>query len=356
MRYSTDFINSTQVLERPRLQGPTVSIGVIGAGYWGRKVIREIQTLSRRQGNVRLHSVVDVSSAALDRCRQEFGPLDCGTDYASLLADPNLAAVHICTPDPTHFEIAEAFIKAGKNVLVEKPITLQSREAYQLVELANAQKIVLSTGHVHRFSNGLKALKSALEPMVLGEPYYLQLEWTGVQSPQDNGDVIIDLAPHPFDIANSITGQWPTRISCAARGYKDRQTIEVAFITCEYENGLCASIEVSLLDLRQRRSLRIVAEGGTANLDFLEQTVSLRQEGRFVKMPVIPSNILGEEIEHFANCIRRNRLSQTFTNDNDGLLGAHVVACLEAARESLSEECTVNVKPPSSYGESVVMN
>ena len=137
MRYSTDFINSTQVLERPRLQGPTVSIGVIGAGYWGRKVIREIQTLSRRQGNVRLHSVVDVSSAALDRCRQEFGPLDCGTDYASLLADPNLAAVHICTPDPTHFEIAAAFIKAGKNVLVEKPITLQSREAYQLVELAN---------------------------------------------------------------------------------------------------------------------------------------------------------------------------------------------------------------------------
>ena len=333
-----------------------VSIAVIGAGSWGQKVIREILTLSRKTGMVSLRSIVDSSPSALERCRKKVGPLDYRTDYQSLLSDPDLSAVHICTPNSTHFEIASSFIKAGKNVLVEKPLALSSKEAYLLVEQARAQRVVLSTGHYHRFNNGLRALKSTLEPSILGEPNYLGLEWTGISPPQDQGNVITDLAPHTFDITNSLTGLWPDRISCIARGYRNKENEEVAFITCEYESGLSAEIEVSILDPRQRRNLRIVAEKGNANLDLLEQKVVLQHEHGVVKIPIIPSNILREEIEHFANCVGRNRLSQTFSNENDGLLGAHVVTCLEAARESLSEEQSVRVKFPSMHGESAVMN
>src|SRR2546429_9160281 len=334
----------------------TVSITVIGAGYWGEKVIREILILSQKTGMVSLRSVVDSSPAVLERCRKKVGPLDYRADYQSLLSDPDLSAVHICTPNSTHFEIASSFIKAGKNVLVEKPLALSSKEAYLLVEQARAQRLVLSTGHSHRFNNGLRALKSTLEPSILGEAYYLGLEWTGISPPQDQGNVITDLAPHTFDITNSLTGLWPDRISCIARGYRNKENEEVAFITCEYESGLCAEIEVSLLDFRQRRNLRIVAEKGNAHLDLLDQKVVLQHQHGVVNMPIIPSNILREEIEHFANCISRSRLSQIFSNDNDGLLGAHVVTCLEAARESLSEEQSVRVKFPSMNGESVVMN
>ena len=334
----------------------TVSIAVIGAGYWGEKVIREILILSRKTRMVSLRSIVDNSPAALERCRKKVGPLDYRTDYQSLLSDPDLSAVHVCTPNSTHFEIASAFIKAGKSVLVEKPLALSSREAYELVELARAYRVVLSTGHFHRFNNGLRALKSTLEPTILGEPHYLGLEWTGISPPQDQGNVITDLAPHTFDITNCLTGLWPYKISCFAKGYRNRESEEVAFITCEYESGLCAEIEVSLLDFRQRRNLMIVAEKGNANLDFLDQRVVLQHQHGVVNMPIIPSNILREEIEHFANCISRSRLSQIFSNDNDGLLGAHVVTCLEAARESLSEEQSVRVKFPSMNGESVAMN
>jgi UDP-N-acetylglucosamine 3-dehydrogenase len=305
---------------------------------------------------VSLRSIVDSSPDALELCRREFGPLDYRIDYQSLLSDPDLSAVHVCTPNSTHFEIASAFIKAGKNVLVEKPLTLSSRGAYLLVEQARAQRVVLSTGHSHRFNNGLRALKSTLEPTILGEPYYLGLEWTGISSPQDQGNVITDLAPHPFDIANCLTGLWPAKISCMARGYRNTETEEVAFITCEYENGLYADIQLSSLDLQQRRNLRIVAKKGTAQLDCLDQKVVLHHEHGVVNMPVIPSNILREEIEHFVNCVGRNRLSQTFSNENDGLLGAQVVTCLEAARESLLEERSVKIKFPAQYNESVVMN
>ncbi len=305
---------------------------------------------------VSLRSIVDSSPAALEGCRKKIGPLDYRTDYQSLLSDHDLSAIHICTPNSTHFEIASAFIKAGKNVLVEKPLALSSRDAYELVELARSRRVVLSTGHLHRFNNGLRALKSTLEPTILGDPNYFGLEWTGISPPQDQGNVIIDLAPNAFDITNCLTGLWPDKISCVARGYRNRENEEVAFITCEYESGLCAEIEVSLLDFRQRRNLRIVAEKGNAQLDLRDQKVVLQHEHGVVKMPIIPSNILREEIEHFANCVGRNRLLQTFSNDNDGLLGAHVVTCLEAARESLSEEDSVTVKFPSLYGESVVMN
>ena len=319
-------------------------------------MIREVLILSRKTGIVSLRSIVDSSPAALERCRKKVGPLDYRTEYQSLLSDPDLSGVHICTPNSTHFEIASAFIKAGKNVLVEKPLALSSREAYELVELARAHRVVLSTGHFHRFNNGLRALKSTLEPTILGEPHYLGLEWTGISPPQDQGNAITDLAPHAFDITNCVTGLWPDKISCVARGYRNRESEEVAFITCEYESGFFADIEVSLLDLRQRRNLRIVAEKGTAHLDLLDQKVVLHHQQRVVNMPIIPSNILREEIEHFANCVGRNRLSQTFSNDNDGLLGAHVVTCLEAARESLSEEQSVRVKFPSLDKVSVVMN
>jgi predicted dehydrogenase len=144
--------------------------------------------------------------------------LDYRTDYQSLLSDPDLSAVQVCTPNSTHFEIASAFIKAGKNVLVEKPLALSSREAYELVELAIAHRVVLSTGHFHRFNNGLRAVKSTLEPTILGEPHYLGLEWTGISPPQHQGNVITDLAPHTFDITNCLTGLWPDKISCIARG------------------------------------------------------------------------------------------------------------------------------------------
>src|SRR5438093_13217867 len=113
--------------------------------------------------------------------------------------------------------------------MVENTISLSSKEANELVELARAYRVVLSTGHFHRFNNGLRALKSTLEPTILGEPHYLGLEWTGISPPQDQGNVITDLAPHTFDITNCLTGLWPDKISGLAKGYRNRECEEVAF-------------------------------------------------------------------------------------------------------------------------------
>src|SRR5207302_9643414 len=124
-----------------------LNIAVIGAGYWGKKVIAQILDLARTGDEMNLYSVADSSPIALENCRKEFGPLNYRLDYRELVSDPKVSAVHLCSPNQTHFEIASEFLRQGKHVLVEKPLAMKSREAYELVRLAKEHGSVLCTGH-----------------------------------------------------------------------------------------------------------------------------------------------------------------------------------------------------------------
>src|SRR2546428_7905595 len=140
-----------------------LNIAVIGAGYWGKKVITQILDLARTGDEMNLYSVADSSPIALENCRKEFGPLNYRLDYRELLSDPKLAAVHLCSPNQTHFEIASEFLRQGKHVLVEKPLAMKSREVYELVRLSREHGRGLWTGHVPRFNNGVRGLRRLMD-------------------------------------------------------------------------------------------------------------------------------------------------------------------------------------------------
>ena len=240
-------------------------IAVIGGGYWGKKVIRETLAISQATGSSQLHSIVDNFPESLAQCRKEFGPgLDYRTDYRALATDPSLTGVHICTPNHAHFEVASTFLRQGKHVLVEKPLTLRTEEAYELVRLAKENKAVLCVGHIHRFNNGVRELKRVLADSSIGDVYYLRLRWTALMNPQLLREVITDLAPHPFDICNYLLDAWPEKIACKGRGYRTKQNEEVAFITADYKGGMIAHVELSWLDRDKRREVMIVGSKGTA--------------------------------------------------------------------------------------------
>jgi predicted dehydrogenase len=198
-------------------------------------------------------------------------------NYRDLLSDPHVSAVHICSPNASHFELASEFLRSKKDVLVEKPLALRTREAYELVRLAETTGRVLSTGHLHRFNNGVKELKRVVDSGVLGDIYYLRLQWTGLLPPQKERDVITDLGPHPFDICNDVLGLWPSKISCRGRGYRSRTGDEVAFITADYLNGIVANIELSWLDYEKRREVTVVGSDAVARLDCLDQKLVLQR-------------------------------------------------------------------------------
>src|SRR6267143_2749146 len=325
-----------------------VNMSVIGAGYWGKKVIREILNVSRTTGRVNLCSVVDNSPSMLEQCLREFGPLDYRLSYQGLLSDSTTSAVHICSPNNTHFEVASNFLRSKQHVLVEKPLALRSREAEELVRLAEAKRRVLAVGHVHRFNNGLNELRRIVQSGLLGDIYYLRLQWTGYLPPQKDRDVITDLGPHPFDICNNILGTWPTKISCRGRGYRGGSGDEVAFITAEHTDGVTASIELSWLDLEKHRDVTVVGSDAVARLDCLDQKLILQRPDKTEPVIAVPSNTLREEIIHFAECVDNNSESIPYANLSDGVLGAGVVRLLEASKRSLREERTVRVPLPES--------
>jgi len=140
-----------------------LNVSIVGAGYWGKKVIRETLDIAQTTGGVNLYSIVDNSPSMLEQCRKEFGPLNYRLSYDDLLYDPAASAVHICSPNNTHFELASKFLRSKKHVLVEKPLALRAREAEELVRLAETSRRVLSVGHVHRFNNGVKELKLVVD-------------------------------------------------------------------------------------------------------------------------------------------------------------------------------------------------
>src|SRR2546427_9572260 len=151
-----------------------LNVSVVGAGYWGKKVIRETLNVAQTTGKVNLYSIVDNSPTILEQCMKEFGPLNYRLSYDDLLSDSAASAVHVCSPNNTHFEVASRFLSSKKHVLVEKPLALRVREADELVRLADANHRVLSVGHVHRFNNGVKELKRVVDSGVLGDIYYLR--------------------------------------------------------------------------------------------------------------------------------------------------------------------------------------
>jgi UDP-N-acetylglucosamine 3-dehydrogenase len=323
-----------------------LNIAVIGAGYWGKKVIAQILDLARTQDDVNLYSVTDSSPIALEQCRKEFGSLNYRLDHRELLLDPKVSAVHLCSPNQTHFGIASEFLRAGKHVLVEKPLAMKSREADELVRLAKERGRVLCTGHVHRFNNGVRALRRLMASGVLGDIYYLRLKWTGFLAVQNNREVITDLGPHPFDICNNLLETWPRKISCKGRGYRSNAGYEMASIYAEHSGGYDAGIELSWLDMEKHRDVSVVGSDGTAELDCIEQRLVLHRNGAVERVMVVPNNTLREEILHFARCIEYNSSTEHYPNRADGILGANVVRVLETTKKSLEEERTIQVEAP----------
>jgi UDP-N-acetylglucosamine 3-dehydrogenase len=332
--------------DQPQNMNP-IRIGVVGPGYWGSKVIREILEIGRSTGAIQLHSIVGHSPESLAKVQKEFGrSIPYAVDYEKLVSDPSLSGVRICTPNKTHFEIASRFLRHGKHVLVEKPLTLKSEEAYELVRLSVDNNCVLCVGNIHRFNNGVRELRRVIAEGMIGDPYYVSLRWTGFMNPQLQRDVITDLAPHPFDICNQVLEMWPEEISCEGRGYRTEENMEVAFITSRYKSGPIAHIEISWLDFDKRREITIIGSNGMAYLDCVSQKLFIEKPNGRREIRVLPSNTLASEIIHFADCIRNNRESTPYVNHEDGILGARIVSLLESCHESWRRDRKVRVELP----------
>jgi UDP-N-acetylglucosamine 3-dehydrogenase len=320
------------------------NVAVIGVGYWGKKIVCEYSLLTKRNSNVNLYAVCDFSKQNLQFCNENYNIPYVTTSPEELLACREIDAVNICTPSETHFEICRAALEAGKHVLVEKPMSLNSGEAYKLVNLAQAKDLVLSVGHIYRFNNALSKVRNLVRDGFFGDVYHLKFQWTTLSSPLEGRDVITDLAPHPFDIMNFLLDDWPSKITCKAKTYRRKELEETAYCIAEFDNDVMAHIELSWLLPEKTREVYVAGSKRFAKINCLTQEIKAFENGRFYDVPVKRNNTIQAELEHFIDCIQNNNNgNHNHRNQNGGLLGANVVKLLEAARRSVETERTERV-------------
>ncbi len=329
-----------------------VNIAVIGAGFWGKKVIEEYLRLMKRDSRVNLSMVADLQVENLQYCKTILGISkdNLTRDYKTILHSDEISAVHICTPIETHYPLCREILNSGKHVLLEKPMALRIREALELKELAESRNLILKVGHIYRFNNAVSKARELLEQGYLGDIYNLKLQWTTIMPSPQNIGVIYDLAPHAIDIVNELLDQWPIRITCKGKACRRKSYEEFAYIIMEFEEHLLAHIELSWLLPGKTRQVIICGSERSAEIDCLNQSIKIydNSKGETFNIELTRNNTIFDEIRNFIDCtivgrILQDMMVKTSKFNNDASEGVKNVTVLDNSMRSLIEDKTIKI-------------
>jgi len=315
-----------------------LKLGVIGAGRWGQKHVDEYSQMK----DVELAIVSDLSNESLKICQEKFGVKNVTNDYNDVL-NSDVEAVSVCTSNETHYEVCKDALLAGKNVLVEKPLTLDPKKAQELIDLAIKSKKILAVGHLYRYNNAINEVKKLIENDYFGDLYYLRMQWTIQWMPQiypdKKLDIIVDMMPHLYDIMNYLTGLWPKKITCFGKAFMKKDLEDTAFIMCEFPNNIITHSEISWTLPEKVRQVDVIGSRACAKIKAVDQKVTLFEgsnEGK--ELEIIGNNTLGDELKHFIEAINSGS-----DLSNDGLVGAKTVELVKATRKSLESNKTITL-------------
>lgn len=312
------------------------NVGVIGVGYWGKKIVDEFTKIE----NVSVVGVSDLDEKNLAFCNERYGIKAGYKDYVELLEQRDLHAVSVSTPNAMHFGICRDALEAGKHVLVEKPITLNSKEGRDLVDIAERKRLMLSVGHIFRFNNALAEIRRLIkEEKFFGRLYLMEQNWTNLEKAFPDRDVLFDLAPHMFDIQNYLLGHWPVEVSCVGGPFRRKEGEETAYVLTKFSDGMIAMANISWLVPRKTRQVVLVGENRSALIDAVGQEVTVYESGYTYKLGIERNNTIRDELVHFIKSIG-DPMTET---KNSGVVGVRTVELIEAAKKSMAEKKAIKV-------------
>jgi predicted dehydrogenase len=231
------------------------SVGVIGCGYWGPKLVRNFRTLP----NTELRYVADLREERLGHVRELYPDVQVTTDFRHVL-ESDVDAVAIATPVCTHRDLAVAALRAGKHVLVEKPLASTAAEAAEIVEIGEAGKRVVMVGHTFLYNPAVNALRAIVQSGELGTICYVDAIRVNLGLLQPDINVIWDLAPHDVSILLHVLGCSPTEVSANGGVYVQRRSRlhELAYVGLRFPNDVIANLRLSWLDPVKTRRVTVV--------------------------------------------------------------------------------------------------
>lgn len=300
-----------------------MKLGIIGVGKWGRNYFRTFLELGAT-----VKWICARSESTLKKALEEVkADVKTTTNYKDILEDSDVDAVAVSTPDPTHYQIVKDSLEAGKHVLVEKPFTLNSQEAEELVKLAEEKKKVLMVGHIHRFNPGIQKIKEDIDAGLFGKISFIQSIGTGTDARSDTS-ALWDYMPHDLTILSYLLGSYPESVRATGVGEE-----QIDFVTAEMKiKDTFAVCLAGWIYPVKKRELVVVGEKLSAIYDDYKRELKYYNgdEGVIALNDAMP---LTEELKHFLDCIENNKKPVT-----DGHEGLKVVKVLEACEESIKKD------------------
>jgi predicted dehydrogenase len=335
-----------------------VSVAVVGLGYWGPNLVRNLVELS----NSSVACVCDTREERLDAIGRRYPGITGAQSFDAVLEDNAVEAVALATPVSTHHGLASAALEAGKHVFVEKPLAASQAEAVELIELADRKGLVLMPGHTFLYSPPVNRIRDLIADEELGDVYFISTSRVNLGLHQSDVSVAWDLGPHDFSILRYWLNETPSHVTALARGYAIPTTPDVAFINLEFASGTIAHAELSWLAPSKLRrttivgSRKMVVYDDTSNepLRVFDSGVALRdpetfgeyrltyRTGDIVSPHIEPAEPIFLELEDFCAAVRSGSTPRSSKE-----LGLDVVRMIEAVDSSLAlEGARVNVDEP----------
>jgi len=325
-----------------------IRIGVVGYGYWGPNIVRNLRGVD----GCEVAAVCDRSPDALKRVAQAYPDIAVTDDVSELMASPKIDAVAVVTPVCTHFQLAKAALQNGKHVFIEKPFTATTAEAEELIELAARRNLKIMDDRTFLFTGAVKKIRQLLEEGVLGDIYYYDSTRVNLGLFQHDVSVIWDLAPHDLSIMDFLIREKPEAVIATGETHLNG-LVDVAYITVYFPRNTIAHINVNWLSPVKIRTTLIGGEKRMLVWNDLEADEKLKIYDKGVQMTnrqgvydllvsyrsgdmwaprVEQAEALKVELSYFVECVRND-----LTPLNDGMAGLRVVQLLEAADRSLKD-------------------
>jgi predicted dehydrogenase len=323
-----------------------IKFGVIGYGYWGPNVVRNLDLMDKAE----VVAVCDKSPTSRKRVQKAYPGVRVTSDSAELMTSKDLDAIAVITPVWTHYELTKAALEHGKHVFVEKPFTSTAAQAEELITLAAKKNLKIMVDHTFLFTGAVKKIRQLLKEGALGNLYYYDSTRVNLGLFQHDVNVIWDLAPHDLSIIDHLITESPEALVATGQthlnGFED-----VAFITLYFPNKIIAHINVNWLspvkvrttliggekkmlvwnDLEVDEKIKIYDKGiDVTNQQGLYKMLVNYRSGDMWSPQVEQIEALHDELAYFVDCIAHDKIPF-----NDGEAGLRIVKMLEAADQSL---------------------
>jgi predicted dehydrogenase len=328
-----------------------VKIGVIGYGYWGPNLVRNFAEVTA----ARVTMVSDRKAERLEQVERRYPGVRTTTDPNALITDPDIDAVVIATPVEYHFDLTMEALRAGKHVLVEKPIASSSEQAARMVDEAQRRSLVLMVDHTFVYTGAVQKIRDLTCDGDLGEIYYYDSVRINLGLFQHDVNVLWDLAVHDLSIMDYVLQRPVAAVSATGFAHVPGSPENIAYMTMFFDGPLIAHVHVNwLAPVKIRRTLL----GGSRRMivfDDLEASEKVKVYDRGISVDPSPESVyqmlvgyrtgdmwapkiaqaeaLSVEAAHFVDCVSNGTAPLT-----DGSAGLRIVRLLEAATVSMAAQ------------------